>query len=86
QSLQHSLVNQGFKIEQVQVSLQAQSDPFQQGQSFQNHQQQQQGLFGQKENGEGYSESGNLFNQPNEKQQPVGHNRRFGYNSVEYVA
>ena len=85
QALQHSLVNQGFKIENVQISLNVQTDPFQQGQLFQN-QQQQGSAFAQKEEQNHFSESGNLFNQQNEKQKSTARTRRFGYNSMEYIA
>ena len=84
QSLQHSLVQQGFKIEHIQVSLNVQSEPFQQGQSFQN-QTRQGGDFRQNQGKNQFTESGNFLNQPNETQQQT-RSRRFGYNSVEYVA
>ncbi len=84
QSLQHFLVQQGFKIEHVQVNLNLQSEPFQQGQSFQN-QPQQGGDFGQKQGKNQFTNSGNFLNQHNETEQQT-RSRRFGYNSVEYVA
>ncbi|NOY77205.1 MAG: hypothetical protein GXO76_04980 [Calditrichaeota bacterium] len=84
QSLQQSLVQQGYKIEHIQVGLNVQSEPFQQGQAFQN-QTQQGGDFRQGQSKNQFTESGSFLNQPNESQQQ-SRSRRFGYNSVEYVA
>ncbi|GBE28823.1 flagellar hook-length control protein FliK [bacterium BMS3Bbin03] len=84
QALQHSLAKQGFKTEQIQISLNVQSDPFQQGQSFQQNRQQR--LFQQRGGGNPSSNAGNFTGLQGEQKQTPLQNRRFGYNSVEYVA